>query len=156
MNLADADQINALLTKLRNDVTDPNEPAQLVRFGVAILDMLSLHPTELLGTGVTAQQTRQLHEAVARQFLSTILPDIDALRAADARVLGEWSKALKPATPDPTMLAAAYGMARLDQFRGDRRLMYRVAGYRGKRGDLLADHLYETVITPARRSLGSG
>jgi hypothetical protein len=42
----------------------------------------------------------------------------------------------------------------MSTFAGDKRLVYRVGGYRGRRGNALADYFVETVIFPAAAAMG--
>jgi hypothetical protein len=141
---------------VRQRVLAPNsdEPPLVGRFGLGILDLLSLRPADVIGPRKLTDIAPKLYEQIAASFLDYVLPRPEDLPAMDAGHVAELLKALRMEQPDPGLLAAAFGIARLRAFGTDRRLIYRSGSYRGRPGDPLADHLIERVIRPAVRACG--
>jgi hypothetical protein len=149
-------QVAELTAQVRQRILAPSldEPPLVGRFGLGILDLLSLRPADVIGTRKLTDIAPKLYEQIATAFLDHVLPRPEDLPAMDAGHVAEWLKALRTETPNPGLLATAFGIARLREFGTDRRLIYRSGSYRGRSGDPLADHLIERVIRPAVRACG--
>jgi hypothetical protein len=141
-----------LIGQLRDWLADPSP---LESFGRAVLDRLELRVTDVADPGLPADTRRRVYAEVGRRFLDHILPGAEDLPRMEARHLAEYVAALAPVDPDPGLLAAAFGAARLGVFCRDSRLVFRVGGYRGRPGALLADHLIAEVVRPAAAAVAA-
>jgi hypothetical protein len=141
-------QAEDMMDRLRKRILhpEPDETPMLRQFGWSILDLLTLNLTEVAGPKLSSELTQKLYGELTLAFLDHVLPQADDLNQMDAGHVSELLKALRAEPPDATLLAAAFGVARLREFGRDRRLVYRSHGYRGRHGDPLADHFIEHVV----------
>ncbi|QEL20841.1 hypothetical protein [Limnoglobus roseus] len=147
----DLSQLSELSAALKNRLFDAplQQQPSLSQFGWSVLDHLNIRLVDLLPRGLTAAIVKQLCEEIGRRFLAVVLPAADNYELLDAKHVAEYLTVLNRQPPDASAMSAAYGSARLRAFSGDRRLVYRMAGYRGQPGDPLADHLIAEVVRPA-------
>ncbi|QEL19583.1 hypothetical protein [Limnoglobus roseus] len=125
-----------------------DDPLFLSRFGWSVLDHLELRPTDVVAAGASQQVVQKAYEEIGRRFLDVVLPAIEDIPHLDAKHVAEYLASIDPNRPVASRLSAAFGASRMRLFDRDRRLVYRSVGYRGRRGDPLADFLIEYAIRP--------
>jgi hypothetical protein len=148
------DRILASVVRLRSELFDQipeaaGESMTLAVYGVSILAQFELRHTDFFPPNLVAAETRATYEEIGRRFFVLVLPDESTVRQLSSEALAAYQEALSDSRRDPGLFAAAFGTTRPDLFAHDKRLRYRVGGYRGRRGDALADYLIQNVIEPA-------
>lgn len=148
------DAIDLFRERLGLPATRPGTPlgkhdsALPVALGRGVFDCLDVWAAGLMPRGLSVDATRELYADVGRRFAEYVLPGPAEVDVMDAAAVSLFDDALR-AGPDAGLLAAAFGAARLEVFRSDRSLVYRVRSYRGRAGLPLADHLLAAVVRPA-------
>ncbi|MFO0934893.1 MAG: hypothetical protein U0798_00065 [Gemmataceae bacterium] len=144
-----SDHLYDLIFRLRNRLLNPkpNEPSILAKFGWMVIDHLGLVSSEILPAHGSADAVQAKFENVARRYLDAVLPDPNDLTKFDSLHVAELIAAINPDQPDPGRITAAFGLAHMDEFGKDPRLVSRVGAYRGKRGFPLTDYLIAKITS---------
>jgi hypothetical protein len=142
------------IDRLRSEMTTC--PSTLAHYGLSVVVQFEMRLAEVIPPGLPAEAASATYAEIARRFLDAVLPDENALRQMDVNTLALYRDALADLRHDPGLFAAAFGSARPGRFDHDKRLRYRVGGYRGRPGDPLADFFIQTVIEPAIANTGKG
>jgi hypothetical protein len=140
------------IDRLRTEMT--TRPSAMANYGLSVVVQFELRLAEVIPPGLPAEAASATYAEIARRFLDAVLPDENALRQTDVNTLTLYRDALADPRHDPGLFAAAFGSARPGLFDHDKRLRYRVGGYRGRPGDPLADYFIQNVIEPAIANAG--